>query len=484
MDNNQEDLNQNKARLAIQASEKKKINRRDFFHSPKGVLEVTDMRFADYFINLNKGEINYNRNNKEWLVWNKPAWTNDESLFYDRYKICINSLYQFAKKIKNYDTKKSFEKSIVKFQGLRKMYDMLGHALKDKAVNKSDDLFDNQPGFFNCRNKVVNLTQTEFRILEHDPEMLICKQSGYEYDQSAKCPKFLAIMNTIFDGNDQLINFIQRALGYCLTGYTNEQCFFFMYGTGSNGKSTFAEILRLIFGEYFHKANIDIILEQKSQSINNDVAALKGKRLVIASELSSGKRLNESLIKDLTGGDPKTARYLYKEFFTFMPECKIWIYGNHKPIIKGIDEGIKRRLKIIPFIKMIPEEMKRPMNEILEEMKSELPGILSWVLEGYNQWRKDNKLVFPDEVVSTTKEYFEDADKVQIFLDNCCTFNSSNMVSVKELHEKYLNFCSSNGDKPLGKRTFESQLKEKNLKLERKTNNRCYWMGVDVKKGD
>ncbi|MBK9402905.1 MAG: hypothetical protein IPN57_00005 [Ignavibacteria bacterium] len=271
--------------------------------------------------------------------------------------------------------------------------------------------------------------------------MLIRQIIDLEYISNTECPKFLEFLNTIFGGNISMIDFIQECIGYSLSGFTTEDCLFFLYGTGKNGKSTFAEILKLLFGNYFHKANIELILQQKNNNIRNDIADLKGKRIVITSEIADGRHLAESLVKDFTGGDYITARRLYQDYFTFKPFFKLWVYGNHKPIIRGTDEGIKRRIKLIPFTVTIPSKEVRSRDSIIAEIIPELPGILNWALKGFNKWRENGSLCFPSEVSMATENYLKEMDRVQNFVNERCNVGVNYQMKVKDLYEGYQNIA-------------------------------------------
>lgn len=223
------------------------------------------------------------------------------------------------------------------------------------------------------------------------------------------------------------------------------------------------------------------MLLQKNTNVRNDIADLKGKRLVITSEIDQGKRFAENLVKDLTGGDDITARHLYQEQFTFKPVFKLWIYGNHKPIIRGTDEGIKRRIKLIPFNNTIPEAKIKSRDRIIREIKSELPGILCWALEGFNKWRENGKLIFPEEVKAATNEYFNEMDLIQNFINDSIIVDKDSKIKVKDLFDHYTKYSEENGDKPMSSRTFSQALKEKGLNNSPGTKNVYYWNGISIK---
>jgi putative DNA primase/helicase len=258
--------------------------------------------------------------------------------------------------------------------------------------------------------------------------------------------------------NKELVNFLQRVIGYCLTGETVEQCFFLLYGPGANGKSTFLEMAHDLLDGYARKTEFSTLLAKERDSVRNDLAALHGARLVSSVEPERGRRLNESLIKELTGGDKITARFLHKEFFEFHPEFKLLLAANHKPEIRGVDEGIWRRVHLIPFEVVIPQE-KRDKN-LLGKLKSELPGILNWALAGCREWQKTG-LCAPAEVIAATAGYREEMDFIGDFVDAYLMKDPDGFVLAGELKRAYVDWCERNGADEIKGRTLAAMMRER-----------------------
>ena len=220
---------------------------------------------------------------------------------------------------------------------------------------------------------------------------------------------------------ERLIGYVQRSVGYSLTGVIREQILQFMYGTGDNGKSTFSETLAALMGDYFQKAPQELLMRKARPQSNGpspELARLCGVRLVIAQEVDEHHRLNEAQVKDLTGNDTLTARGLYEDYFEFKPTHKIWMYGNHKPKILGTDDAIWKRPKLIPFTEKIPKDEQ--VTDLLETyLIPELPGILAWAVRGCLDWQTHG-LQVPPEVEAETKKYRNEMDLVTGFLDDRC----------------------------------------------------------------
>ena len=226
-------------------------------------------------------------------------------------------------------------------------------------------------------------------------------------------------------GDDDLADFLQRAMGYSLTGITTEQVLLLLYGTGANGKGTFANTLKRVLGDYAWNMPFATLELKDRASIPNDLAALAGRRFVIASETNDGTRLNESRVKALTGCDPVTARFLHAEFFTFEPCAKFWLSVNHKPIVRDDSYGFWRRLRLIPFTRTFP------VNAALgEALRAEWPGILAWCVAGCLAWQAE-ELTAPARVTQATDDYARDSDVLAQFLTEACEGDPSAEVTAR-----------------------------------------------------
>ena len=239
-----------------------------------------------------------------------------------------------------------------------------------------------------------------------------------EYDPKAACPVWKNFLDTVFAGDADLIRYVQKAVGYSLTGDTSEQCVFFLYGTGSNGKSTFLSTIRQVFGDYAANVQPETLMVKPSSSggANSDIARLKSARFVTSTEPNEGMRLNEGLIKQLSGEDSVTARKLYSDEFEFLPEFKLWMGANHKPIIRGTDTGIWRRVHMIPFEVSISDEKKD--KHLPGKLRGEIAGILNWAVEGYRLYASEG-LKMPGAVAKAVAEYRHEMDSISQFLEEC-----------------------------------------------------------------
>jgi putative DNA primase/helicase len=276
-------------------------------------------------------------------------------------------------------------------------------------------------------------------------------------------------------GNKDNIEFLQRMAGYSLTGNTSEQCFAILYGTGGNGKGTFVNTIRNIMGDYAQQASFDsFAVTRNEKTIRNDLAGLVGKRMVSAAEPEAGVRLSEALIKQLTGCDPITVRFLHQEFFEYVPTYKIWLSTNHKPRIVGSDHGIWRRVRLIPFNAKF--EGANQDKNMAEKLMAEAPGILNWMIEGCKQWRRDG-LPVPKDIEEATASYRSEQDTIAQFVEAKCEKDQTFRVSRGDLYQAYAEWAKATGEHVMSERVLVSAMVERGYK-EYRTSRERGWKGI------
>lgn len=318
----------------------------------------------------------------------------------------------------------------------------------------------------NVQNGVLNLR--DFTVTEHKPEFLMTRMLGTSMPKSSGKPeKWLNFLSQIFNNDPELIRYIQKALGYSLSGDTSEQCAFFLYGTGRNGKSTFLEVARKIMGDYATNIQPEsIMVKSNTNSANSDIARLKGARFVTSVEPNEGMRLNEGLLKQLTGDDMITARKLYGDEFEFRPEFKLWMATNHKPTIRGTDLGIWRRIHIIPFSVTIPESAVD--KKLSHKLMQELPDILSWIAEGYKLWKTEG-LRKPKVIADAVEEYRNEMDVISAFLASDYVVQGGE-VKAQALYAVYCQWCSESNEYKMPSRKFGLEMTKR---YNKKMKNGC-----------
>jgi putative DNA primase/helicase len=339
---------------------------------------------------------------------------------------------------------------------------------------KTDDL-DKDPWLLNVENGTVDLRTGELR--EHRQEDMITKTARVAYDKNADCPIWKKFLMEIMNYNADLIRFIQTAAGWAVTGDTSEQSMFIVFGTGANGKSTFLNTVMNLLGDYAAAAPTETFMKKNGDQISNDIARLRGARFVATTEAEQGRRLSEPLIKQITGNDRMTARFLYGEFFNFTPTFKIFMAANHKPVIKGTDYGIWRRIKLIPFTTTVEEG--RQDKDLEQKLAAEGPGILNWILEGTMRWHTE-RLKTPPDIARATDEYRGEMDVIGNFIKERCVQGPGCSIRARELFKTYQDWCGENNERACSERFLGLRLKELGLEQKRYGDGR-YWQGLGVR---
>lgn len=358
-------------------------------------------------------------------------------------------------------------------------------------VARSPMQLDADPWLFNAANGVVDLRTGLMQ--DHSATLLMTKQAPVEYRPDAKCPTWERFLREIFAQHADLIPFIQRAVGYSLSGSIAEQCMFIAHGYGSNGKSTFLETLQAIIGPYWAKTQAETFAAQDKQNPgapNPAVAALRGARFVTASETNEGLRLNEGLVKEVTGDAFITVRKLHQEPFTFQPSFKLWLGTNHKPEIRGTDHGIWRRIHLLPFDATFyePGDADAPMagpfkdKTLPAKLRGELPGILAWAIRGARQWHQHG-LGAPQSVLNATLEYRNEMDVLGAFVSDAVEMRPGSNCTSAGLYDAYKRWAADNGHGAMSKNKFGRKLRERGFKVEKDSMGNSCVFGVAVRPG-
>ena len=420
--------------------------------------------------------LRYSHIDKRWLYYENGKWTYDT----------IGKVYVYADFVLE-EMKKELKlwteyKDGAFADDYRKhMKKTRSHSAKRAMVHELEHLVPIEPNgmdtnqmLVNAPNGVIDLENGQ--LLPHDRLYYMTRMLGCDAPNKQKNPvRWLKFLDDIFNSDKELIRYVQKALGYSLSGLTNEQCVFFLYGTGRNGKSTFLEIVRKIMGEYATNIQPEsIMMRMSSGNANSDIARLKGARLVTSVEPNEGMRLNEGLLKQITGDDMITARKLYGDEFEYRPEFKLWMATNHKPTIRGTDIGIWRRIHIIPFTTTIPEN--KVDKNLSDKLTEELPDILAWMMEGYRLWRFEG-LNRPQIVMQAVKEYRNEMDVISTFLDSeYCT--SGGEVKASQLYAVYCQWAGENNEYKMPSRKFGIEISKRFNKSHKKDG--WYYLGISL----
>lgn len=403
--------------------------------------DLSDTGNANFFTALNAGELRYDHRRKAWFRWAGHWWAQDT----DGYPLrlteeMVRLRSRAAALIEDENARKLARKWSLTSQSKEKRKSCLDLAASNQPITLSGAAWDNDPYLFGVANGVVDLLTGTLH--PGSPLDQISLHSPAIFDAAATCPRWEQFLAEVFGNDREIIDWMQRIIGYSLTGSIEEHAAFFCFGTGSNGKSTLLNILAYLLGDYAGTTSFATLEANDRQGGSSEIAALSGKRLVAASETSEGKQLNEGRLKALTGGDPIQARFLYANPFSFRPLLKLWVAVNHKPTVRDDSIGFWRRVKLIDFKASF--RGKGADKHLEATLQGEASGILNWAIAGCRDWRAGG-LRTPESIDAATREYQQESDPLALFVDEACVIGEMQVVQSNVLYLAYLEWTSEQG---------------------------------------
>jgi putative DNA primase/helicase len=437
-------------------------------------LHLTDLGNAETIAALHGQHVRFDHMQGRWLIWCGQRWKPDTNGEIARIAITtVRERMKLALTITDREQRTEALKwamtSESKFR-LQAAQDLAAklHPLADDGTH-----WDTEPFLLGCPNGVLDLRTGELR--PGMPEDRITQQTSVDYDPNARASRWEDFLCQIFSNDTDLIDYIRRCVGYSLTGDIREQCIFFCWGSGANGKSTFLDILRQVLCDYAANTPFSTFDLSRQTSIPNDLAALCRSRLVTASETNESRRLNEGRVKAMTGDSVMTARFMHQEFFSFTPKFKIWLAMNHKPCITGTDDGIWRRIRLIPFTVSFKG---REDKTLLEKLRAEQQGIFAWAVRGALDWQ-GRGLEMPKTVRSATDAYRMESDTIAQFEEEALVINPKAKVVASALYHQYADWCKDTGHEPLNSTNFGRRLLERGYEKQKQSGN-IYYIGLGL----
>ena len=451
------------------------------FAPSRVAFKPDDTGNAERFVDQHGDEVRYNHSTKHWLIWSGTHWRQDgDGEIQRRAKATVRAICDeaaTASRMGNDGLAEQLRKWERTSASESRRRAMLNLAMAEQPIALANDRLNTHDLLLNVQNGTLDLTTGQ--LLAHDRRDLLTYVLPVPYAPEAHCPTWNIFLGKVTNGNSALADYLARAVGYTLSGLTTNQCLFFLYGRGANGKSTFIETVLALLGDLSCKARAQVLMLSNRGQIPNDVAALAGRRLVVTSEFGDICRLDEGLVKDLTGGDTTSSRFLFKEWFSFRPTFKLWLYGNYKPMIMGTDDGIWRRVQLIPFTVQIPE--KERDSSLPAKLRAELPGILAWAVRGWQDFQQQG-LRTPTVVAEATAAYRIESDTLGQFLAECCHMDAGARARGGELHEAYTAWVEQNGLRPISAKQLGAALRDKGFTNARDGRGH-YWRGISLLMG-
>lgn len=453
-------------------------------------LNFSDVGNAERLMAIYGKNIRYNPIRKSWLLWSSKHWEFDfvgkieglsrkvlRKLQIEGESISLEGL-TFDEETKKEKLKESIKKYVLRSESDGKIKAMVNQAMTQSRLIITET--DKNDYLLNIKNGTLNL---KTGLLEkHDRRNFCTKVVNVEYSPKAQCPNWTEFINKIFIGDAELINYIQKSIGYSMTGDANLQCFYILHGNGANGKGTFIKTIMRFLGDYADGLDAKSLMEKMGdEGTREEIAGLIGKRFVNVNEMKGSKSFDEGLLKSLTSGADETVkvRNLYESSFNLKPTFKLWMSTNHMPKINNDDEGIWRRVRKIPFkYKFVDGD--KDVNFFENKLIPEMSGILNWAIEGCLKWQQEGEHV-PDVVKASVDEYRIDSDPIQRFIaEECITANSETVrVNVPDLYKCYESWCKENKEYTLSSIKFSKKMTEKEFEKGR-TNCGSYWKGIGL----
>lgn len=419
----------------------------------EGGFHLTDMGNAERLVHRHGADLRYCYPWGRWIVWDGTRWVPDTSgRVHGMAKETVRGIYKEAAQAGDDQSRKAISRHATASESETRVKSMAELAKPDLPASQDD--LDSAPYLLNVPNGTLDLRSSELR--PHDRADMITKRAPVEYDPDATAPAWTAFLERILP-DPEVRRFVQLAAGYSLTGDVSEQVLFIPYGVGANGKSTLLNILLEVLGDYAKQAAPDLLIAKKGAH-PTELADLFGARMVASIEVEDGRRLAESLVKQLTGGDKIRARRMRQDFWEFWPTHKPWMVVNHKPEVRGTDNAIWRRIRLIPFTEIIPK--KEQDRRLMDKLRAELPGILAWAVRGCLDWQREG-LEAPDQVRKATGEYRAEMDVLGGFLEECCELREDYKELASEVYKAYQEWCSDSGEREVPRRQLTKKLEER-----------------------
>lgn len=446
------------------------------YRQPTPVLDPTDSGNAKWLLRHLQGRVRFVAKQNQWIIFQSGCgWSikSDPQMLHLA-ELAMRELGAIAMEQMSAENLKRLTLHVTKSLNATSLVNAVTLLKGQPGVEIQTSDLDANPLLLGLKNGLC-MDLTSGIVFDAQPDHLVTKTVGCDYDPYAQCPQWETFLREVFQNDQDLIDYLQQWVGYCLTGSIAEQQILFAYGLGANGKSVLFSVLADMFGSYAVTAPVDTFMLNGNEGPKSFLLArLAGARFVLANETADGQRLAENTIKELTGGETIAAAHKYGHVFEYRPSFKIAIVGNHKPLIRGTDTGIWRRLHMLPFNRTFTPHQQDP--ELVTKLKSELSGILNWAIKGTQAWRQNKKLQVPDAMRKEVDAYRSESDIIGQWLDERCTRQAGLQESAASLYSDYGNWCRVNGHHPSSQTILGRRLSERGFT--KKTGSKVVWNGL------
>jgi putative DNA primase/helicase len=408
--------------------------------------EALALRFADRHANTLRYVAAWGR----WYMWTGRKWEEEKTLY----------AYDLARALCREESARCNTKAAKTLASAKTRAAVVSLVREDRRIAATVEQWDADPWLLNTPGGTVDLRTG--RLRKHRLDDYCTKSTAVTPD--GDCPMWMKFLATVTAGDGDLQAYLQRMFGYALTGSVREHALFFLYGIGSNGKSTMLNTAAGIVGDYHSTASVETFTVTVGDRHPADLAALRGARLVAASETEEGRRWAESRVKQLTSGDPVSARFMRQDPFTFTPQCKLFFSGNHKPGLRTVNVAIRRRMNLVPFTVVIPDSEQD--KDLPEKLKKEWSGILAWMVEGCLAWQRGG-LKPPDAVTRATDEYMAAQDVISAWIEDCCVRDPKSHTSTRELFNSWRFWAEQTGEYVGGEKWLAGKLEDAGFRYAR-----------------
>ena len=434
----------------------------------------TDLGNAEMFAELFQDDARFNHKTGRWIVWQDRRWKNDgNGYIMGMAKMVPRLRYRKSSEIADDDKRKKAAQFARECESLSSLRSLVELAKTEKPLSNDGTGWDTDPFLLGVANGVLDLKSAMLRPDRHEDYVTI--HSPIEFDTDSQCPRWEQFLREVFNNDGELIDYIQRAVGYSLTGLVTEQVFHILFGEGQNGKSVFLNILSHVFGPYSYTLPFSAFEKSQRSAISNELAESVGKRLITVSEVEETKTLNEARLKSMTGGDRQSARFLYGNQFNFKPTAKLWFSVNRKPLVADDSHAIWRRLRLVPFI----NKFEQADRNLEEKLRAEAPGILLWAVLGCLLWQSESLAETPKAISQSSASYRADSDVIGQFLSQECILGKENTVLVVEMYRDFEKWRDENNFPLVTRQKFNASLESRGLARKLHGENRLStWIGI------